>query len=289
MRPFKYLEPKTVPEACSMVAEHGEAAKLLAGGQSLIPLLKQRFITPEYVINLKGLPGLDYLSNGQGSLKIGALTPHRTIETSPLIKSIFPMLSEMERTVGSVQVRNWGTLGGNLCHADPGGDPGPTLIALGAKVKAVSVRGEREIPLEDFFQDYLATALAPDEILVEIEVPTPPPLSGGAFHKESVRLGDMAIASTAAFVVLEGKGGPIKEARIALGAAGSTPIRAKKAEASLVNKKITDELLREAGEIAATEAHPTSDVNGSEEYKLEMVRVVTRNTLREAIRRAQGG
>lgn len=289
MRPFKYLEPKSLKEACSMIAEHGEEAKLLAGGQSLLPLLKQRFISPEYVINLKGIPELEYLGNGQGNMKIGSLTLHRTIETSPAIRGTFPMLAEMERTLGSTQIRNWGTIGGNLCHADPGGDPGPTLIALGASVRVASARGEREIVLEDFFEDYLKTVLEPDEIMAEISVPEPPPLSGGAYHKESIRLGDMAIAATAVFVVLEGKGGPIRDVRIVLGAAGPTPIRAKQAEALLVGKKATDDLLREAGETAASESHPTGDVQGSEEYKREMVRVVTRNMLREAIKRAQGG
>ncbi|MBI2908451.1 MAG: xanthine dehydrogenase family protein subunit M [Chloroflexi bacterium] len=288
MRPFKYLEPKTVEEACSMLAEHGEEAKLLAGGQSLIPLLQQRLISPGYIINLKGVPGLDHLRNGGDSLKLGALTLHRAVETSPVIKARFPMLSEMERTLGSVQIRNWGTLGGNLCHADPGGDPGPALIALGASVKAASVRGERWIDLEDFFRDYLTSGLAPDEILTEIEAPYPPPLSGGAFHKESVRLGDMAIASTAAYVVLEGKDGPVKDLRIVLGAVGSTPLRAGRAEKVLRGQRVTDELLRQAGEAAAAEAHPTSDINGSEEYKREMVRVVTRNMLREALQRARG-
>ena len=171
MRPFEFLIPKSLAEACSLLSEYKEEAKIISGGQSLIPQLRLRVLAPKFVIDIKNLLELDYIRENNDSLKIGSVTSHRTIETSPLVRQRFPVLVEMERRVADVQIRNWGTLGGNLAHADPAGDPAPPLIALGAKVKAVSVRGEREIPLGELFIDFLTTVLEPDEILTEIAVP----------------------------------------------------------------------------------------------------------------------
>jgi len=286
MKPFQYLEPQSVDEACQLLGEFGERAKVIAGGQSLVVLLKHRVMTPEYLIGIKALHELEYLTTDQDTIAIGALTTHRTIETSSLIKKELPMLVEMERTVGSVQIRNWGTIAGNLCTGDPAADAGVALVALGAKVKARSLRGEREIPLEEFFAGYLETALEPDEVLVEIMVPRLKAHTQGAYVKESVRAGDYGITTTAVVVTLDGK--TIKEARIALGAVGPTPIRAKRAEEAIVGGEI-DNALEVAGRLAAQESQPTTDIEGSAEYKRRIVEPVTREALAKAIRRAKEG
>jgi carbon-monoxide dehydrogenase medium subunit len=286
MKPFQYLEPQSVDEACQLLGEFGERAKVIAGGQSLVVLLKHRVMTPEYLIGIKALHELEYLTHDQDTITIGALTTHRTIETSSLIKKELPMLVEMEKTVGSVQIRNWGTIAGNLCTGDPAADTGVALVALGAKVKARSLRGEREIPLEEFFTGYLETALEPDEVLVEIMVPRLKAHTQGAYVKESVRAGDYGITTTAVVVTLDGK--TIKEARIALGAVGPTPIRAKRAEEAIVGGEI-DNALEAAGRLAAEESQPTTDIEGSAEYKRRIVEPVTREALAKAIRRAKEG
>jgi len=284
MRPFELLEPRDITEACSLLAEHKEKAKIVAGGQSLLVLLKARLIAPRYLINIKGFSGLEHIQENSNGIRIGALVTHRAIETSPLIRERLLMLAEMEGRVASVQIRNWGTIGGNLCHADPAGDPAPALIALGAKVKVRSVRGEREIPMEEFFVDYLESALEADEILTEIQLPYPLPGTGGAFIKEAVRFGDMAIASVAAVVTLER--GVVKDARLVLGAVGSTPIRAKEAEKAIIGNMVAD-VLEDACRTAAGEAKPVADIYGSVEYKRHLVKVITKSVLTEAARRAQ--
>lgn len=289
MNPFTYLIPKSLAEACSLISEYKGTAKIIAGGQSMIPQLKLRLLNPEVVIEIKHLRGLEYIRKGRNGLRIGSLTTHRAIETSDLIKQSFPMLVEMEHRLADVQIRNWGTIGGNLCHADPAGDPAPSLIALGAKVKTMSVRGKREIPLEDFFVDFLTTVLEPDEIMTEIEIPYLPPYTAGAYYKETVRVTDLPIASVAAVIGLDGRRKQVKEARIVLGGVGSTPIRAQEAEKLLVGRKVEAELLDEVGAIAAKEASPSTDIHGSEEYKRILVKVVTKEMVNLAIKRVIAG
>ncbi len=281
---FELLMPANIREACRMLAEHGEEVKVVAGGQSLLPLLKNRFISPKYLINIKGLPDMEYIKRTAKGIQIGALTTHHSLETSALIKQRFPVLSEMEKGVGNLQIRNWGTIGGNLAHGDPASDYGPCLIALNASVKVVSMTGEREIPLDVFFVDYLETVLKPDEILVCINLPKPPPGTGSAYHKESVRLGDAPIASVAATITLDSK--IVKDARIVLGAAGTTCFRAIKAEEVVRGAKI-EHALKEVGEAAAAEAKPITDLEGSEEHKREIIKVITRRVVSQAISRAR--
>ena len=271
MRPFEYLEPGSLNEACSMLSKLKEDAKIIAGGQSMLPILKQRLIAPRYIISIKHLSDLSYITAGRDWVKIGALTTHRTVETSPLIKERFPILGSMEASLASVQIRNSGTLGGSLCHADPAEDAAPALLALGARLKTVSVRGIREIPIDDFFVDYLETVLEPDEILVEIEVPNLAPMTAATYIKEAIRFGDYPIISVAAAVTTDKKG-MVKEVRIALGAVGKTPVRAKSAEAILVEKKVNTEVLQEVGKAVAKEIEPTSDVIASSEYKRELAK-----------------
>lgn len=285
MKPLEFLEPKTLEEACSLLSEHKEEAKLIAGGQSLRPILRHRLLAPKYLINIKGLSELDYIKELPGEWKIGALTTHRTIETSTGIHQKCPMLVEMERSLGSVQIRNWGTIGGSLAHADPSGDPAPALIAVGAKVKIVSTKGERELPLESFFTSYFETDLEADEILTEITVPYPAPNSMGAYLKEAIKAGDIGITTVAAMITFNGKQ-QVKEAKFVLGTQSTPPIRATQAERAAVGKRSGDSL-EDVAEAAAKEARPQTDILGSVEYKLALVKVLIKRALNLAISRAQ--
>ena len=285
MIPFEFLEPKTLEEACSLLSKHREEAKLIAGGQSLVPILQQRLASPKYLINIKGLPGLDYIKEDADSLKIGALATQRAIETSDIINRRFPVLAEAACTVGSVEIRNWGTVGGALAHADPAADLAPVLMALGAKVKATSTRGEREILLDNLFVDYLQNALEADEILSEVTVPYSAPKSAGVYAKELPAGGALGISSMAVVVTLDGKE-EVKEARIVLGCQATVPIRAVQAEKVAMGKKAGDST-KEVEEAIAKEARTASDAVASAEYKVELARVMIRHALPEAINRAK--
>jgi carbon-monoxide dehydrogenase medium subunit len=284
---FEFLEPQDLTEACSLLAQHQEKARIIAGGQSLLPLLKQRKIYTNYLVNIKGLSDLEYISNDKKVTRIGTLVTNRAIELSDVVRERHSMLADVERTVGDVQTRNWGTLVGNLCAASPTSDLAPALIALKAIVKARSVRGERGIPLREFFSGYLKTILDPDEIVTEIEVPELPPNSGAAYHKERVRMTDSPIASAAAAITLDGNSDSITSARIVLQAVGPVPLRAREAEERITGEKFQDKVLDEVVNIAATEARPISDAYGSMEYKREMVKVATRVVITKAIEQAK--
>ena len=285
---FEYLVPKTVEKALKLLSQYDEEeCKVIAGGQSLIILMKQKLLTPKYLIDIKGLSDLDYikLDDKQG-LKIGALATHRSIEKSPVIQNGFSVLAEMEQNISSVETRNRGTIGGNVCHGDPGGDPVPVLIALNAKLKLTSLSGDRIIDVEDFTLDYFETALRHDELLTEIQIPSIPPHTGVKFTKFSQIAGDYATASVALLITLD-KNEICDNVRIALGSVGIAPMRAKKAEEILKGKEISDDLLAEAGQIASEEASPTADAEVSEEYKRELVRVLVKRVGREALERAK--
>lgn len=288
MRDFEYLNPKTVEEALALLSRCGEEAKVIAGGQSLLIVMKQRLIAPKYLIDINGISALSYIRFDEGdSLRIGSLTTHRVIEKSPLIQERFSVLTEMESKVSSVQTRNWGTLGGNLCHGDPAGDPAPVLIALNGKLKIINPKGKRIVAVEDFFQDYLDTVLEHDDILIEIQVPNPPPHTGTAYAKFTKREGDMAIVGTAVSITFNPKTDTCEDARIVLGAVGTIPMRAKRSEGILKGKAIKDNLLEEAAQIACEEARPISDVQASEEYRRELVKVLVKRVGKEALERAK--
>jgi len=285
---FEYFAPKTVEKALSLVSQYKEEAKIIAGGQSMLIIMKQGLLTPEYLIDIKGIAALDYIKYDEGKgLRIGALTIHRAIEKSPVIQKHFGVLSETERNLATTQTRNWGTIGGNLCHGDPAGDPAPVLIALKAKLKLASLGRERTIEVEEFSKDYLEVALEPDEMLIEIQVPIPPPHTGAAYEKLMVMKGDMGIVGAAVSITLSPGNGVCKDARIALSNCASIPLRAKEAEQVLVGKTINDSLLTKAGQIASTEVDPPADVHGSAEYRREMVKVFVKRVTRIALERAK--
>lgn len=290
IKSFEYFAPKTVQETLTLLSQYKEKAKIMAGGQSLLVVMKQGLFTPEYLIDIKGISDLDYIKyDKKEGLRIGALTTHRAIERSSIIQRHFKVLSEMEKNLALIQTRNWGTIGGNLCHGDPGGDPAPVFIVLKAKLKLASLEREKIIDMEEFSEGYLEVALEPDEMLTEIQVPTPPPHTGIAHEKLMVMKGDMGIVGAAVSIALDPGSGVCKDARITLSNAGSVPLRTREAEKLLVGEVINGGLLAEAGQAASEEADPPADIHGSAEYRREMVRVFVRRAARKALERAQTG
>jgi carbon-monoxide dehydrogenase medium subunit len=287
MKDFEYFTPTTLKEALSLLSQYKEEAKIIAGGQSLLVVMRQGLISPEYVIDIKGISDLDYIKNGKDGVRIGALTIHRAIEKSPIIKKNFKVLSEMERNLATIQTRNWGTIGGNLCHGDPAGDPAAVFIALNAKLTLSSSRGERIIDMEEFSKDYLEVALEHDEMLSEIQVPNPQPHTGTAHEKLMVMQGDMGIVGAAVSITLNPGDGTCKDARIALINVDSIPLRAKDAEKQLIGKVIDNKVLDKACQIAAADANPPTDVHGSAEYRREMIKVFVKRATNKALERAQ--
>jgi carbon-monoxide dehydrogenase medium subunit len=288
IRDFEYFSPKTLKEALTLLDEHRDECKVIAGGQSLLILMRQGLVSPEYLIDIKGISELNYIkSDAEEGLRIGALTTHRAIEKSPAMKNGFSVLAEMEHGLASIQTRNWGTIGGNLCHGEPAGDPTPVLMALNATLSTASLQGKRDVPVEDFSVDYFETALAPDELLTEIQVPAVPPHTGIAYTKFNLIEHDIATVGVAVSVTLGSGDGTCRDNRIVLGACAPTAMRAKQAEEVLRGKKITDKLLKEAGEVASQEAEPISDISASEEYRRELVKVLVARVGKEALARAR--
>ena len=287
MNTFEYVPAKTVKEACDLLSQYGEKAKILGGGQSLVTLMKQDFVSPSYLIDIKGISDLDYIRYDEtDGLRIGALTTHRSLEKSAVAKDKYFMLSEMEHTLASVPVRNWGTVGGNLAHADPASDLAPTLMALGAEVTLTGPNGERVVSLDDFFIDYFETALRPDEILTEIHVPNSGQ-GGGIYSKFAQRATDLAVVSVAVNLILDPDNRDLcKDIRIVMGSVGPTPLRSKRGEDLLKGQTLTDTLIEETARVSAEDAQPTTDINGSEEYKREIIDVLVRRTIKEAKARA---
>ena len=288
IKDFEYFAPTTLKEALALLDKYRDEYKVIGGGQSLLILMRQGLVAPEHLISIKGISELNYIkSDAKKGLRIGALTTHRTIEKSGVIKRGYVALAEMERRLASIQTRNWGTIGGNICHGDPAGDPAPVLMAMGASLTKASASGTTTMPIDEFFLDYFETALEPGELLTEIQVPVPAPRTGTAYTKFNIIQSDMATVGVAVSITLGSGDGVCSDARIALGAAAPTPMRAKQAEESLKGKKLTDSLLKQAGEIASTEADPISDIHASDEYRRELVKVLVKRVGSEALARAK--
>jgi carbon-monoxide dehydrogenase medium subunit len=287
MNSFEYFPVKDVKEACTLLARYGEAAKIIGGGQSLVSLMKLQLVSPSYLIDIKGISDLDYIRYDESDgLRIGALTTHRSLEKSTIVKEKYFMLAQMEQTLASVPVRNWGTVGGNLSHADPASDLAPTLMALGAEVTLIGSDGKRVVSLDDFFIDYFETVLRPDEILTEIHIPNTGQ-GGGSYHKFAQRATDLAVVGIATHLIFEPDSqNQCRDIRIAMGSVGSTPMRSKRGEDILKGQKIDDTLIEEAAQVSSEDAQPTTDINGSEEYKRQIVKVLVSRTIKEAATRA---
>lgn len=284
MIPFEYRTPKSLKEVHADLRKFGTDAKLIAGGTALVIMMKQRLVRPSCLISLRAVRGLNSIAEKDGGLKIGGLVTHREVETSFLVRRRVPLVAETYRHVATISVRNMATVGGGLAHADPNQDPPPTLIALGATVKVSSADGSRVIPIEEFFTDYYETVLKPEEIITEIYVPKLPAISGAAFLKFLPRTADdYATVSAAAVVTLDRSKKAFADVRLALGSVGTTPIRAREAEAVLRGQPVKPDALREAAEKAKAAVDPISDFRGSSAYKKEMAGVFVRRALEKAL------
>jgi aerobic carbon-monoxide dehydrogenase medium subunit len=285
--PFDYHAPGSLAEAIGLLQQHGDDAKVLSGGQSLLPLLKLRLASAAHLVDIGRIPGLEYIKEEGGYLKIGGRTRESALERSDVIKAKYPILHDTALVIADPLVRNRATVGGNLAHADPANDHPATMLALGAEVVAAGAGGERVIPITQFFTGIFSTALRPGEILVEIRIPAPPPRSGGAYVKLERKVGDFATAAAAAQVTI-GADGKVARAGIALTSAGPTPIKATAAEQFLVGKLPDGAAVAQASKLASDAASPSADRRGSVEYKREMARVLTARALTRAVARAGG-
>ena len=284
---FEYLRPKTIPEAIAMLQQHGDAAKILSGGQSLIPMMKLRLARPSILIDINRISGLSHVKEEDGYLKIGGLTREAELEASPLVRSKYPILADTTHVIADPQVRNLATVGGNLAHGDPANDHPATMIALGARVVANGPKGERVIPIEKFFLSIFTTALEPDEILTEIRVPIPPARSAGAYLKLERKVGDFATAAVAVQMTFDEQGA-CQKVGIGLINVGATPVKAQKAEEFLLGKKLDDDAISQAAQLAADEAQPSADLRGPAEYKKGLVKELAKRAFgltRERVQR----
>ena len=281
---LEYFEPTTSREALDLLGKHGDDARVIAGGQSLLVMIRQRFLSPSYLISLKKVSGLQGVTEDpSGKLVIGAMTTHKEVSSSPVLSRKVPILCQAGGKVGSTAIRNMGTIGGNICHNEMGADPPTALLALDAKAVCESAKGRRAVPLEVFFKDFFETALQRGEILTALEVPAPPADAVGVYLKHVLRTGDLAIVGAAVLLELESEGKKCREVRIGLGGVSPIPLRARKAEAILRGNEISDAILNEVGEVAMSEADPISDAHGTAEYRRRMVAVFVKRAIRQAL------
>jgi CO/xanthine dehydrogenase FAD-binding subunit len=284
---FEYVAPRSEGEALALLGEHRDRAKLLAGGQSLIPLMNFRLAQPEIVIDLNRISSLAYVRGGDGGVAIGALTRQHVLERDAGVAGRIPMLAEACRLIGHLPIRHRGTVGGNLAHADPASELPAAMVALGAEMVAASRQGRRTVAADQFFAGPLTTTLRADELLVEIRIPALPPRTGGAFVEISRRAGDYALVGVSALVTLDAAG-RCTRARIALCGAGPTPIRAAAAEQILTGARVAGKALDDAAGQAAAVTTPPSDVHASAAFRKKLARHVTREALETAAQRAGG-
>lgn len=285
--PFAYFAPATVDEAVALLAEHGGDAKPLAGGQSLIPAMNFRLARPAILIDLNRIASLAYVRFGDTGLALGAMTRQRTVERSEVVGNAAPLLSEVMPEIAHSQIRNRGTIGGSIAHADPAAELPAVMLALEARLRARGARGERTIPAPEFFKGMLETALEPDELLVEVTIPPLPTRTGTAFVEVSRRHGDYALVGVAAVVTLDPAGRRCTAARIAFLSVGDGPVLAAEAGATLTGQSPSQELFRAAGHAAATrDVDPPSDIHASAAYRRHLVAVLARRALKRAFERA---
>lgn len=281
---FEYAAPTTLEEAIAMLHEYGDEAKILSGGHSLIPMMKLRFAEPEYLIDINNIPGLAYIKEEGGMLKIGALTREAELEHSDLVHTKYQIFQDATKLIADPQVRNMGTIGGNLAHGDAANDHPAVMIALNATVIATGKDGQRSIPIDEFFHGFYMTALEHGEILTEIQVPVPPSGTGNAYYKLERKVGDYATAGVAVQITMDGD--VCKEIGIGLTNVNPVPMRASRSEDALRGQKVTEELIAQAAQFAAEDCSPTPDLRGDEEYKRAMVGVLVKRMINKAMERA---
>jgi aerobic carbon-monoxide dehydrogenase medium subunit len=277
---FEYHRPSTLEEALDFLASLGDDAKVLAGGQSLIPLMKLRFASPAHLVDINRLEGLDTIDEEDGELRIGAMVRHRQLAGSELLRSKYPMIATAAPQIADPLVRNLGTIGGSLTHCDPSGDLGAVMLAANARVVLKSKDAEREVPITEFLADTFQSSIEPNEILTQVRVTSPSGSYGGTYLKLERKVGDYATVAVATRMVLDG--GTISTAGIGLTSVGLTNIKATAAEASLVGQAPSEDAFAEAARLAAAASSPVTDVRGTEEYKRHMVEVFVRRGLTRA-------
>ena len=284
---FEYLSPSTISDAIGMLQKHGDEAKILAGGHSLIPAMRLRLSEPEFLIDISGIQGLEYIREESGQLIIGAMTKEAALEESEIVSSNYPLLIDTAKMIADPSVRNMATVGGNLAHGDPANDHPATMLALRATVVAEGPNGRREIGIDDFFPEFFTTALEPEEILTEIRIPSPPSGSGGAYLKIERKVGDYAAAAVACQLSLDSSG-MIQNIGIGLTNVASTPIRASSGEQFIKGKTPDENTVKEAARLAAADSEPMDDLRGNAEYKRALVDELTQRAITISRQRAEG-
>jgi len=283
--PFEYLCPASVDEALTQLSSYDGDAKILAGGQSLVPMLNFRLLSPRALVDINRIEGLDSIEPSDGGLRIGALVRHHAVESSPLVRERLPILAVAAREIGHLAIRNRGTFAGSLAHNDPAAEWPLLCTLLDARLRTRSTSGERTLDVADFFVSYMGTALEDVEIVTEVEIPGLAPGSGWAFEEFSRRCGDFAIVSVAATLSVDG--GAVERARIALGGVGLCALRAAQAEALLVGQRLDEALLARVCEAARDASDPSGDVHASADFRRHLVGVLTRRVIQVAWERAQ--
>jgi aerobic carbon-monoxide dehydrogenase medium subunit len=286
--PFEYHAPQTVEEVLSLLAEYGDEAKVLAGGQSLVPLLAMRLARPGHLVDINAVGGLTGITSQDGVVAFGATTREREAERSSLVGERLPVLAEALPLIGHVSIRNRGTIGGSIAHADGSAELPAVAVITGAEMAVRSLHGERVLPAEDFFQGHFTTAMADDELLVEVRVPEGPPGAGWTFQEVARRHGDFALVGVAAMMALDADGS-VDQARVCLMGVAHRPVRAAKAEALLSGAEPSSDAFAAAAEEAVRDLEPASDVHGSAEYRRHLARVTVRRALETAASRVGKG
>jgi len=283
---FQYESPGTLPEALALLQKHGDEAKILSGGHSLIPMMKLRLATPGVLVDINRIPGLSDIKESNGAVHLGALVRESEIEHSELLAKYFPIFADVTKLIADPQVRNMGTIGGNLAHGDAANDHPAVMLALRAEVVITGTEGERVVPIDEFFFGFYMTAVQQGEILTGIRLPLPSAGTGSAYHKIERKVGDYATTGVAVQLTLD-KSGVVTAAGIGLTNVNPTPLRASRSEQALIGKKITDETLELAGKYASEDCSPSSDLRGSEEFKRHLTAVLVRRMIQKAASRVK--
>lgn len=283
---FDYSAPSTLDEALQLLNELGDEAKILAGGHSLIPMMKLRFAEPEHLVDLNNIPGMSYIKVEDGMLKIGAMTREADLEHSEEIGRLYPIFYDATKLIADPQVRNFGTVGGNIAHGDAANDHPAVMIALAAEVEITGLEGKRTVPIDEFFYGFYATAVQEGEILTEIRIPVPPGRFGNAYHKNERKVGDYATGGVAVQVVLD-ENDVCVYAGIGLTNVNPTPLRALRSEDALMGSVITDETIAAAAKFAGEDCNPSDDLRGDADYKRRVIRALTKRMIHKALERAK--
>ena len=283
---FDYSAPATLDEALTLLKDLGDEAKILAGGHSLIPMMKLRFAEPGHLVDINNIPGLSYVKEEGGQLLIGAMTREVDLEESDLVADKFPIFLDAAKLIADPQVRNWGTIGGNLAHGDAANDHPAVMIALNAEVEITGQDGSRWVSINDFFYGFYMTAVQEGEILTAIRIPVPHGKNGNAYHKNERKVGDYATAGVAVHIELDGSG-KCTFAGIGLTNVNPTPLKAERSEQALVGTTLDEEAIENAAQYASEDCSPSDDLRGSEEYKRRVVKALTKRMIHKALERAK--